>query len=234
MGSLQAFEGGKGYWLVATSDFEFSFAAPSLTRTAVEQLDPRVVPAEYSYVQSENQAFFFVNTATIQGEALTAEDLVIAYNGDKVIGSRYWNGEFTDVPAMSANDGDEISFKVLDHSTGELVDMDVDGSVTWFVNGIEIVNMASVYVPTEASLGSAYPNPFNPVTRLAYDVPAEMLVSMGVYDLRGRLVDELVNGMLDQGRYEVVWNADNHASGVYMIKLTAGDAVQIQKVLLVK
>jgi hypothetical protein len=40
--------------------------------------------------------------------------------------------------------------------------------------------------------------------------------------------------MREQGSYQITWNASQHASGVYMIKLTAGSAVQVQKVLLVK
>jgi len=69
---------------------------------------------------------------------------------------------------------------------------------------------------------------------LTYDVPSDMLVSMGIYDVRGRLVEELVNDMREPGRYEVTWNADQHSSGVYMIKMTAGSAVKVQKVMLVK
>ena len=99
---------------------------------------------------------------------------------------------------------------------------------------ISVVNLTNVFLPTEVSLSNAYPNPFNPVTMLTYDVPADMLVSMGIYDVRGRLVAELVNDMREQGRYEVTWNADQHSSGVYMIKMTAGSAVKVQKVMLVK
>ena len=89
-------------------------------------------------------------------------------------------------------------------------------------------------MPTEVSLGNAYPNPFNPVTMLTYDVPAEMVVSMGVYDVRGRLVHELVHGSHDAGRYEITWNADQNSSGVYIIKMSAGTSVKVQKVMLVK
>ncbi|SVD79483.1 uncharacterized protein METZ01_LOCUS432337, partial [marine metagenome] len=188
----------------------------------------------YRAVQSDQQAFFFVNSATIRGEALTTEDLIIAYNGDQVVGSRYWNGEFTDIPAMDAKDGDKISFKVLDASSGELLEMETDGNVQWINNGIEVVNLTDVFLPTEVSLSNAYPNPFNPVTMLTYDVPSDMAVSMGIYDVRGRLVDELVNDMREQGRYEITWNADQHSSGVYMVKMTAGTAVKVQKIMLVK
>jgi len=245
IGSLTAFEGGNGYWLVATDNFSFSFNSDGgeLSRNAasvremleIQQFASRMSEdPTYRTVQSDQQAFFFIENATIRGEALANEDLIIAYNGDQIVGSRYWSGELTDVPAMDAKDGDMISFKVLDASTGELLDMETDGNVQWTYNGIEVVNMTDVFLPTEVSLSNAYPNPFNPVTMLTYDVPSDMLVSMGIYDVRGRLVDELVNDMREQGRYEVTWNADQHSSGVYMIKMTAGGAVKVQKIMLVK
>ena len=130
--------------------------------------------------------------------------------------------------------GDKISFKVLDASSGELLEMETDGNVQWMNNGINVVNLTDVFLPTEVSLSNAYPNPFNPVTMLTYDVPSDMAVSMGIYDVRGRLVDELVNDMREQGRYEITWNADQHSSGVYMVKMTAGSTVKVQKVMLVK
>mgnify|MGYP000044112637 CR=1 FL=1 len=130
--------------------------------------------------------------------------------------------------------GDKVTFKVLDASTGSLVDMDVEGDVMWNDMGISVINLTDIFLPTEVSLSNAYPNPFNPVTMLTYDVPSDMNVSMGIYDVRGRLVEELVNDMREQGRYEITWNADQHSSGVYMIKMTAGTAVKVQKVMLVK
>jgi hypothetical protein len=245
---LQALEGGKGYWLVATDDFTFSFSgvADGLTRT--EQPALRTLPEAYRYKQSDQQSFYFVQNATIAGEALEAEDIVIAYNGDVVVGSRYWNGEFTDIPAIGVDSesnggqmytgyckaGDKVTFKVLDTSTGSLVDMDVEGDVMWHNMGISVINLTDTFLPTEVSLGNAYPNPFNPVTMLTYDVPSGMNVGLGIYDVRGRLVEELVNDMHDQGRYEITWNADKHSSGVYMIKMTAGTAVKVQKIMLVK
>ena len=123
---------------------------------------------------------------------------------------------------------------VDDASTDELVEMDADGDIEWNVMGMSVINLTDKFLPTEVSLSNAYPNPFNPVTTLTYDVPSDMNVSMGIYDVRGRLVEELVNDMREQGRYEITWNADQHSSGVYMIKMTAGTAVKVQKVMLVK
>jgi hypothetical protein len=71
VGSLGAFDGGNGYWLVATADFDFSYNGvdEGLTRSAA-QMELRAVPEVYSYVQSDQQAFYFVEKATIHGESL--------------------------------------------------------------------------------------------------------------------------------------------------------------------
>ena len=79
--------------------------------------------------------------------------------------------------------------------------MDVEGDVMWHNMGLSVINLTDTFLPTEVSLGNAYPNPFNPVTMLTYDVPSGMNVGLGIYDVRGRLVEELVNDMHDQGRY---------------------------------
>ena len=100
--------------------------------------------------------------------------------------------------------------------------------------GLSVINLTDQYLPMEISLNDAYPNPFNPITTLSYDVPSDMKVHLGIYDIRGRLIDELVNDLFIPGRYEVIWNADQHASGVYMVKLIAGKTVKVQKVMLLK
>ena len=84
------------------------------------------------------------------------------------------------------------------------------------------------------SLNSAYPNPFNPTTTLSYMLPADMHITLSVFDMRGRLVEELENGIRDRGVNQVVWSADQYASGVYMVKLVAGSNIQVQKIMLVK
>ena len=130
--------------------------------------------------------------------------------------------------------GDKVSFKVLDASTGELVDMDAAGDIEWNTMDISVINLTDRFLPTVVSLSNAYPKPFNPSTMISYNVPADMNVSLAIYDMRGRLVNELVNDMREQGRYEITWNADQYASGIYMIKLVAGSMMQTQKIMLVK
>ena len=246
-GSLNAFEGGSGYWFVATDSMGFAYNTPSsgLTREVTQRELPQV-PVEYAYAQSQNQAFYFVKDASIDGKTLEDGDWVIAYNGDVVVGARMWNGEYTDIPAMGydannsntagySENGSHISFKVYDASEGELVDMNLnDGENVWTNNTMTVVSMSDIVVPTEVSLSKAYPNPFNPSTTISYDVPSDMNISLVVYDVRGRMVAELANGMREQGRYDVIWNAENQSSGVYFMKLVAGNTMKTQKMMLVK
>ena len=91
-----------------------------------------------------------------------------------------------------------------------------------------------IAIPVEFSLGRAYPNPFNPSTTLNFALPIETEVSLKVYNLQGRQVISLVNQNMDAGYHSVVWNADAHSSGVYFVKMVAGDYISTQKLMLVK
>jgi flagellar hook assembly protein FlgD len=89
-------------------------------------------------------------------------------------------------------------------------------------------------IPTEFSVYQNYPNPFNPSTTINFDLPVDNHVQLQVYDLQGRLVQELSNSILKAGYHQFIWNADRYASGAYIIKLTAGDFITTQKITLIK
>ena len=89
-------------------------------------------------------------------------------------------------------------------------------------------------MPESFSLDRAYPNPFNPVTTLSFALPVTSNVLLEVYDINGRLINELINYNMDAGYHSVVWNADSQASGVYFVKMLAGDYVSSQKLMLIK
>lgn len=86
------------------------------------------------------------------------------------------------------------------------------------------------------------PNPFNPSTTVAFDLPGNdgsVQVVLAVYDLRGRLVRTLLSRELESGTYSVQWNGEDQsgrrvASGVYFLRLTAGDVSRLRKLVLLK
>jgi hypothetical protein len=89
-------------------------------------------------------------------------------------------------------------------------------------------------LPLSFALGQNYPNPFNPSTTVRYDLAKTTDVSLRVYNMQGQMVRELVSGQQSAGRYELVFNADNLASGVYVYHLQAGDFNQTRKMVLMK
>jgi len=185
-----------------------------------------------------------VNSAEINGESLDTDDLIIAYNGDVVVGARYWYGEATDIPAMGADGstiyagygeaGDKITFKVLDALTNTLIEMESKGETTWQNLGMSVIQLTNKVIPEEISFSSAYPNPFNPVTMVSISIPAEMEVHVAIHDMLGREIAELANGVYSTGNYELHWDASYYASGIYFVKMSAGGQINIQKLMLVK
>jgi hypothetical protein len=89
-------------------------------------------------------------------------------------------------------------------------------------------------IATRFALEQNYPNPFNPSTTIRYEIKKRSQVKLAVYDLTGRQVAVIANGVRTPGIYEVNFTADNLASGVYIYRLTAGEFVQSHKMALVR
>ena len=84
-----------------------------------------------------------------------------------------------------------------------------------------------------------YPNPFNPVTHLRYNLPEDALVNITIYDMMGRQVSTLVSSQQTAGFKSVLWNADNDKSvtvsaGLYLYTIEAGLYRQTKKMILLK
>jgi len=84
-----------------------------------------------------------------------------------------------------------------------------------------------------------FPNQFNPVTTLQYDLPENSLVNITIYDMMGREVKMLVNQTQDAGYRSVVWDATNNygnavSAGIYLCQILAGDYISTKKMILIK
>jgi hypothetical protein len=88
--------------------------------------------------------------------------------------------------------------------------------------------------PEEYSLSQNFPNPFNPSTSIGYAVTNREYVRLAVYDVGGRLVQTLVDGVKEPGEYLVRFTADNLPSGVYMYRLQSGSFSETRKMILTK
>jgi len=89
-------------------------------------------------------------------------------------------------------------------------------------------------VPERAALEAAYPNPFNPQTTIRYALPEEVSVRLTVYDVLGREVAVLVDGVQPAGTHTAVFEAAGLPSGVYLYRLKAGTFAETRRLTLSK
>jgi predicted acyl esterase len=97
--------------------------------------------------------------------------------------------------------------------------------------GISSVNNS---VPGNYYLGQNYPNPFNPSTTIKYSIPRSGFVTLKVYDIRGRETAVLVNNIVREGQYSVVFDASELSSGIYFYKLISDAYSETKKMILLK
>lgn len=95
-------------------------------------------------------------------------------------------------------------------------------------------------LPTEYALHQNFPNPFNPSTKIQFDLPQPGAVSLILYDILGRKVVDLANGYHEAGYHSATWNASGQASGVYFARFSVTNAqggiayTRINKLMLVR
>jgi photosystem II stability/assembly factor-like uncharacterized protein len=105
----------------------------------------------------------------------------------------------------------------------------------WKSNPDSLTSVAEdVIKPKEYFLSQNYPNPFNPSTTIKYSLPQAGRVTLSIYDLLGREVIKLIDEEKPAGEYEINWNASSHPSGVYFMRMQAGEFGEVRKVVLVK
>jgi len=124
-------------------------------------------------------------------------------------------------------------------------------TMTWANSNLTVEEPPDLFTPTAIeepedpsvikafNLAQNYPNPFNPITSMRYDVPHTAIVNISVYNLMGQLVTTLVNSQQNQGRYTIQWNSKDRfgnlmPSGIYFVKMTAGDYHYTRKLTLVR
>ena len=92
----------------------------------------------------------------------------------------------------------------------------------------------SSFVPVVYNLFPAYPNPFNPSTNIAFDLPENSPVTLKVYNVTGEEIKTLVNNTLTAGRYHVVFEGNGIPSGIYFVRIVTKDYLSTKKLILMK
>ena len=84
------------------------------------------------------------------------------------------------------------------------------------------------------SLSNNYPNPFNPLTTIKYQIPELSIVTLKVFDILGNEIETLVNEEKSIGKYEIEFDASRFSSGVYFYQLRSGEFISTKKMILLK
>jgi len=117
-------------------------------------------------------------------------------------------------------------------------DCNADGYAV-FLDKVEMLGTVGITpigtnVPKKYSISQNFPNPFNPTTKIKFDVPKNGNVTLEVFNNLGQLVSTLHNGYTNAGYYETSFDGSKLTSGMYFYKLTSKDFTETKKMILVK
>ena len=121
-----------------------------------------------------------------------------------------------------------------------LLATDYNGNTSSYsdVLSVELLNTEEL-IPLEFALYQNYPNPFNPLTKIKYDLPRKSRVIIQIFDLQGRKINTLVDGVKNAGRNMVTWDARNDngesvSAGMYIYMIKAGEYIEKRKMVYLK
>jgi hypothetical protein len=181
----------------------------------------------------------------------TGDDLFQGFEGDD-----FFNGsdghdraifigdrdEYVVIPSYATEDS---SLQVLDIQPErdgtdhlfEVEELEFNGVLYQVSELLEVLH--DVSIPEEYRLYSPYPNPFNPTTKVAYDIPKDGKIELVIFDINGRLVRVLDISNIRAGHHEVEWDAKDNSgngvsAGVYFVRFTSETYYDTKKILLLK
>lgn len=183
---------------------------------------------------------------TIQGTAKpNLGNITNADTTDVGLNQIYWNGNSGKIYDLYNNTIDSIKAQnnywgttILDSVEAHIFHRP-DSSTLGFVSYLPIRTVTSIGNSNTAlvngfKLYDAYPNPFNPTTNISFEVSRKMNVAINIYDLTGKLVQNLFSGVREPGKYEIQFNAEKLSSGMYFYRVEADGFTETNKLVLLK
>jgi hypothetical protein len=192
-------------------------------------------PAKYEFVEASEVKGHLLETGSGQ------ETLFLSTNrtpGQLSLGSMKVDGQ----AATGEGKLVEITFRTTgtplptDFQVAEGLLVDLEGNIDPLTQ-VEIGNLKPT--PERFGLNQNAPNPFNPSTNIAYELPEPAEVKLAIYNLLGQEVRTLVNGPVEAGYYTATWDGRDAggrqvASGIYLYRIQAGKFVQARRMMLLK
>ncbi len=205
---------------------------------------------------AQTGAFAGLNTQALSfgyvslGETLTKEFTIINYGSStlnctlsSLLGYTYPNGNVVNV-APNSHTFVKVKFSPTSETqyNGNIVITTNDTqnpSLNLVVNGTASGNEDNPLIPKLTKLNSNYPNPFNPETIISFDLKDNSPVKLSVYNIKGQLVNTLIEAPYRAGYHKISWNGkdNNHqkvSSGIYFYRLETKNYQSTRKMILMK
>lgn len=131
---------------------------------------------------------------------------------------------------LSGATADQISYNL---SSGLDPSLGASGAAMIMVIATDVDDDGPL-VPLTFELQQNYPNPFNPSTKIPFSLGIRSQVTISVFDLLGRRVDEMYLGSLSAGKHVIDYQPENFSSGIYFYKISAGQFSQAKRMVLLK
>ena len=229
----------RGYWVKvneAVSSFSFPSQSQSSGKLAINH------PIRHSEVKP-TPSFMFLK-GKITGKYSVGDVVKVISEEGKTVGAVgiTSGGVLRNSPVY----GDDFTTEEIDGlEAGEQLTFVYDGDTLSSEIQFNSMSHRDIELEFEAPLPSSfalhqnYPNPFNPVTTIRYDVPDDGLVRIIIYDLMGRKIKTLVDGVSTPGRYSITWNGTDDfgkpvSSGMYFYRMKSIDFQSVKKLMLLK
>lgn len=206
------------------SNVESGFSSDNIAPNAPDDLGGQIVDGSVELEWAASTANDLSHYNVYRG---ASSDFV--HNEDSFIGESE-TSDFIDT-AMASGDNYYIVTAVDIH--------DNESDASEAVNLTTMSVIGDVGIPDVFALHQNFPNPFNPVTNIRFDVPENSMVTIAVYDLLGHKVRTLVNYEMSAGFHSIEWNGTNDhgnplASGMYIYRISAGEFHAVKKLVFMK
>ena len=244
---------GEGYWLRTNDEGDITLSSSQQSARAVSSADrlDRSNRLEFANGNYTNTLYF--------GENIPDETR-LSYSLPPVFPYMAFDARFTDnmrntedggkIQVINTNSSLNIHYNIMINAgeqkewilatgVGEEYVLTGAGEITLPGGSQEMTLGKRTILPDNYTLHQNYPNPFNPVTTLRYSLPFYDHVTLTIYDLSGREINQIVNTSQPAGFQSVVWNATDYfgrsvGAGVYLYQIQAGDFKDTKKMVLLK
>lgn len=244
--NLRPLRWGKGYQVRVNEDVDLVWNVPEDGFNYLAAIDPLAEcvhfpgiyksPTSMNILLNPTDAIEFKNyseLAVFTEEGLCVGSMVL--ENSSPWGLAIWGDDPTTKEIDGATESDVLEFRLFDGKSEYSVQLGwIEGKGEFKAGEVLIADIPLIYVPLKFDLSQPYPNPFNSTARLNYTIPETGEITFDVFDISGRLVENVYQGNQVIGVHQLVLNSSNWSSGIYFLHLETEANYKTVKLICIK